>query len=97
MKRPRRNGRIASTVDALSAQARDAAEATPNPLTELSGLIRTTMEGDADPYVLAGVLLEGIVQVLATRIPPERRAATELATLLMLKQRLAGASSLCRL
>jgi hypothetical protein len=87
MKQPRKSSDIAKTINALSDQARQAAEQTPDLLAELSVLIKTTMHSDADPYLLMGVLLEGIVQTLTLRIPPERQPDTELATLLMLKQR----------
>jgi|SRR4051794_3879524 len=95
MKRPRKISSITKAVNALSTQAREAAEQAPNPLADLTSQIKLSIDGEVDAYLLVGVLLEGIVQTLTTRIPSERQPATELATLLMLKQRLES-SALCR-
>jgi hypothetical protein len=95
MQRPSPASPIAHTVDTLTAQARQAAEATPCPLNELIGSIKTTLASEADPYLLVGVLLEGIVQVLAKRVPTERKPATEVAAMLMLQQRLGATAAAC--
>jgi hypothetical protein len=95
MKRPRKQSRIARTVNTLSDQARQAADQTPNPLAEVIAVTKTAMQGGVDPYLMVGVLLEAIVQILTSDIPPERRPATELATVVMLKQRLARPRETC--
>ena len=95
MKRPRKQSRIARTVNTLSDQARQAADQTPNPLAEVIAVTKTAMQGGVDPYLMVGVLLEAIVQILTSDIPPERRPATELATVVMLKQRLARPKETC--
>jgi hypothetical protein len=95
MKHPRKQSRIARTVTTLSEQAEQAAAQTANPLADAIAAIKAAMKGDTDSYLLVGVLLEAIVQILTTDIPAERRPATELATLLMLEQRLARAGAVC--
>jgi hypothetical protein len=89
MTRSPRKSRITKTVGALSEQAQQAAAGADNPLEAVIASIKAAARSDADPYLLVGVLLEAIVQVLTTNIPPERRPGTELATLMMLRQRLA--------
>ncbi len=95
MKRPRKTSRITRTVDALADQAQSAANQAANPLADVVTATKTAIRGGVDPYLLVGVLLEAIVQILTTEIPPERRPATELATLLMLQQRLARPKVMC--
>ena len=95
MKRPRKPSRISQTVDALSDQARLAADQTANPLADVIAATKTAMRGGVDPYLLVGVLLEAIVQVLSTGIPEERRPGTDLATVMMLQQRLARRKVTC--
>jgi hypothetical protein len=86
---------MAQTVSELSDQAQQAADQTANPLPAVVAAIKTAMQSGTDPYLLVGVLLEGIVQTLTSAIPPERRPATELATLTMLQQRLSHPSVVC--
>jgi hypothetical protein len=95
MKRPRRSSRITRTVDELSDQAQQAADQTASPLADVIAATKTAMRGGVDPYLLVGVLLEAIVQILTTDVPPERRPATELATLTILQQRLARPKVAC--
>jgi hypothetical protein len=77
------------TVRKLSSQADRAAAQVPDPLAALSAAIKTALQSDADPYVMLGVLLEGITQTLITRIPPERHHGTLTAALVLLRRRLA--------
>ncbi|MGA3399378.1 MAG: hypothetical protein ABSC95_09160 [Acetobacteraceae bacterium] len=84
--RRRPNARIVRT---LSSQAEQAASQAPDPLAELSVAIKTALRSEADPYVMLGVLLEGMTQTLITRIPPERHLGTLTAALVLLRQRLA--------
>jgi hypothetical protein len=71
------------------------ARRTANPLTEVVLAIRAAMAGSVDAYLLTGALLEAIAQILSTKIPPELRSATELATVVLLKQRLASTRIVC--
>jgi hypothetical protein len=80
----------ARTVRKLSSQADQAAARVPDKLAELSVAIKTSLQSEADPYVMLGVLLEGMTQTLITRIPPERHLGTLTAALVLLRQRLAA-------
>jgi hypothetical protein len=57
----------------LIEQVEQAAAATPDPTNVLAHVIRLTVKTDADPYLILGVLVEGVAHTLATRIPDERR------------------------
>lgn len=78
------------TIRKLSSQAEQAAAQAPDPLAELSVAIKAALQTQADPYVMLGVLLEGMTQTLITRIPPERHLGTLTAALVLLRQRLAA-------
>jgi hypothetical protein len=80
----RSNARV---VRSLSCQATQAAAGAPDPLADLSAAIKIAMQSEADPYVMLGVLLEGMTQTMVTRIPPERHHGTLSATLVVLRQR----------
>jgi hypothetical protein len=54
----------------------------------LADSIRTVAGGNADPYLVMGVLIEGAVYLLDTRIPDERRADTAVALLRLVADRL---------
>ncbi len=88
--KPPRKRRNSRTVRKLSSQAARAAAQVPDKLAELSVAIKAALQSEADPYVMLGVLLEGITQTLVTRIPPERHRGTLAAALVMLRQRLAN-------
>jgi hypothetical protein len=77
------------TVRKLSSQAARAAAQAPDHLAELSNAIKTALQSEADPYVTLGVLLEGMTQILVTRIPPGRHRGTLAAALVLLRRRLA--------
>jgi hypothetical protein len=80
----------AGMVRKLSSQAERAASQVVDPLAELSVAIKTALGSEADPYVMLGVLLEGVTQTLITRIPPERHAGVLTAGVALLRQRLAA-------
>jgi hypothetical protein len=88
MKPPRKRPN-ARTVRKLSSQAEQAAAQVPDKLAELSAAIKSTLQSEADPYVMLGVLLEGMTQTLITRIPPARHHSTLTAALVLLRRRLA--------
>jgi hypothetical protein len=87
--KPTRKRPNARTVRKLSGQAEHAAAQAPDKLAELSVAIKVALQSEADPYVMLGVLLEGLTQTLVTRIPPQRHRGTLAAALVMLRQRLA--------
>lgn len=68
----------------LIEQAEQAAAATPDATSLLAQVIRLTVKSDADPYLILGVLVEGVAHTLTTRIPDERRVeiAEEVSKLL---------------
>jgi hypothetical protein len=88
--KPTRKRPNTSAVRKLSSQAAQAAAQTPDPLADLSLAIKAALQTDADPYVMLGVLLEGMTQTLITRIPPGRHHGTLSAALVLLRQRLAA-------
>jgi hypothetical protein len=87
--KPTRTQSNARTVRKLSSQAEQAAAQVPDPLTILSSAVKAALASEADPYVMLGVLLEGMTQTLVTRIPTERHGSTLTAALVLLRQRLA--------
>ena len=88
--KPTRKRPNARTVRKLSTQAEQAAAEAPDTLAELSVAIKAALQSEADPYVMLGVLLEGMTQTLITRVPPERHLGTLTASLVLLRQRLAA-------
>ena len=57
-------------------------------MRELADAITVTVAGEADPYVLMGVLVEGAVHTLATRVPAVRQDGTAAALAQLLADRL---------
>jgi hypothetical protein len=88
--KPTRKRPNARAVRKLSSQAEEAAAQVPDPLAALSVAIKAALRSEADPYVMMGVLLEGVTQAFVTRIPPERHDKTLTAALVLLRQRLAA-------
>jgi len=87
--KPTRSNRTARAVRKLSSQAAQAAAHAPDPLADLSVAIKTALRSEADPYVMLGVLVEGMTQTFMTRIPPERHESSLAAALVTLRRRLA--------
>lgn len=67
--------------------AETAASIVPDLPAELARDIQCAADGRADPWLLAGVLLEGLAHVIRTVIPPERRQDCSAAAMRMLAQR----------
>ena len=61
-----------SEVDKLARLAEQAAASVADPLRALADIIRMFAASEADPYVLMGVLIEGVVHTLRATIPDER-------------------------
>jgi hypothetical protein len=83
-----------SELDKLIYLAEQAAADEPDHVRALADIIKTVSEGDADPYLIMGVLVEGAVHTLRGRIPDERREDTALAVLQLLTDRLRDAGLL---
>lgn len=54
----------------------------------LAVVIRMMVASDADPYLLLGVLTEGIAHTIASRIPEDEQADTAEEALSLLQERL---------
>lgn len=80
-----------SELDKLIRLAEQAAADKPDPVRALADIIKTVSEGDADPYLIMGVLMEGAVLTLRRRIPDERQEDTASAVLKLLADRLRDA------
>ena len=70
--------------------------AKPNPAKALANFIRVIAEGDADPYVVTGVLLEGAIHIITTCVPLERQLDTAGAIVQLVEDRLRAAGILDR-
>ena len=77
-----------SEVAKLARLAEQAATNELDPVRVLADIIKAVAEGTADPYLLAGVLVEGSVHTLETRMPPERQGDTAEALLQLMTDRL---------
>jgi hypothetical protein len=85
-----------SELDKLIQLAQQAAANEPDPVRALADIIRTVAEGNADPYLLMGMLIEGAVYLLDTRIPDERQTDTARALLQLVADRLRATGMLDR-
>lgn len=83
-----------SELDKLIQLAEQAAADEPDPVRALADIIKTVSEGDADPYLIMGVLVEGAVLTLRRRIPDERQEDTASAVMKLLADRLRDAGFL---
>ncbi len=82
------NGRDESELAKLIALVNRTAVHGPNPVDTLADTIRVIAGGDADPYLVAGLLLEGSIHVISTRIPRECQTDTAEAFLQLATDRL---------
>ena len=79
-----------SELDKLIQLAERAAADEPDPVRALADIIKVVAESDADPYVVIGVLVEGAVHALDSRIPEERKEDTAGALVQLIADRLLG-------
>jgi len=77
-----------SEVAKLARLAEHAATSELDPVRVLADIIKAVAESTADPYLLTGVLVEGSVHTLETRIPTERQGDTAEALLQLMTDRL---------
>jgi hypothetical protein len=66
----------------------------PNPLAILVSLIKMAIASDADPYMLAGALIEGITATVAQKIPAERQGDVAGECVRLLRGRLAAGGAI---
>jgi len=83
-----------SELDKLIHLAEQVAADEPDPVQALADIIKNVAQSDADPYLVMGVLVEGAVHTLATRIPSVRQADTAAALSQLLEDRLKEAGLL---
>ena len=75
-------------LDALIRPIEARATEFPDPLAILIAMLKMVVASDADPYLLAGALVEGIAATISARIPPERQAEVAVETVRLLRDRL---------
>ena len=61
-------------LERLIQQANQTSSRKPDSVQMLAEVIRVITADGSDPYLVLGVLVEGAAHILATHIPPERRA-----------------------
>ena len=77
-----------SEIDKLIRLAERAAANGADPVQTLTDIIKVASQSDADPYLVIGVLLEGSVHTLESRIPSERQQDTAGALVRLIADRL---------
>ena len=77
-----------STVASLIQAAEAAAADRTDPLAVLTLLLKMLIRSDADPYLLAGVLAEGLASTIAQRIPADIQVDVSREIVLVLRDRL---------
>jgi hypothetical protein len=75
-------------LDALIRQIEARAIEFPDPLAILLAMLKMVIASDADPYLLAGALVEGIAATISARIPPERQGEVAVEIVRLLGDRL---------
>ena len=77
-------------VQRLVNLANKAAAATPDLPGEIAAAITDAMHGPTDPWLLIGVLVEGIAETIKDGIPAERRQECTAAAVALLIERSRG-------
>jgi hypothetical protein len=77
-----------SPLDNLIREANRTASRKPDSLDLLARMIQLALQDGADPYLVAGLLVEGAVSALAGYIPPERRPEAVVTLVELFSERL---------
>jgi hypothetical protein len=77
-------------LDRLIREASRTASRKPDSVDMLASMIHLALEDGADPYLIAGVLLEGAVYAVVQHIPPERQSEAARTMAELLAERLAS-------
>jgi len=77
-------------LDRLIREASRTAARKPDSIEMLAHMIRLALEDGADPYLVAGVLLEGAAFAVARHVPAERQGEAAAAMAELLSARLAA-------
>jgi hypothetical protein len=81
--------RMFPDVKTLIRQIEATASDAPDPLAIMVALMKMVIASEADPYMLAGALIEGIAATVAQNIPPERQGDVAEQCVRLLRDRLA--------
>lgn len=79
-------------VQRLIALAEEAAAATPDLPGQIAAAISTAIHRPGDPWLLIGVLVEGIAETIKESIPAERRQECVAAVFALLAERYRAAA-----
>lgn len=60
----------------------------PDPVSALVEFIKVVIVSEADPYLLAGAMLEGVAATIAQKVPAERRGTVAVEAVRLLRDRL---------
>ena len=82
--------RMFPDLEKLIGQIEATATDAPDPLAILVALMKMAIASEADPYMLAGALIEGIAVTVAQKIPPERQGDVAVQCVRLLRDRLAA-------
>jgi hypothetical protein len=77
-----------SPLDNLIREANRAAARKPDSLDLLARMIHLALKDGADPYLVAGLLVEGAVSAVAGYIPPERQPDAAVSLMELFAERL---------
>jgi hypothetical protein len=77
-----------SPIDNLIREANRTAARKPDSLDLLARMIQLALKDGADPYLVAGVLVEGAIIAVAQHIPPERQHDATVGLVELLGERL---------
>jgi hypothetical protein len=75
---------LETLIQKIEATAADSLD----PLAIMIELMKLAVASSADPYLLAGALIEGITSTIAARIPQEKRRDVALEAVRLLRDRL---------
>jgi hypothetical protein len=76
------------TIETLIREVEAQAASRPELPSLLAAVIRMMAESEADPYMLAGVMIEGAVHTLTSRVPAEVQSEAAAALVRLLAERL---------
>jgi hypothetical protein len=76
------------TLDAMIREVEARAAEGTDSIAILVGVLKLVIASEADPYLLSGALVEGIASTILQRIPEERRGATGVEAMRLLRDRL---------
>jgi hypothetical protein len=79
-------------IERLSRITRTAAATTPDVPRQLAVTIKAAAAGPADPWLVIGLLIEGIAYAVDVAIPAQRQGHYRVASLRLLADRLGDAS-----